>query len=81
MSMQHYQSPVYMEVSARDGTEHCDAAGALALKTRIESYWAERGYRVQCMLVLGQFCQAARASRLDVRSDMRNGLPADWSAR
>jgi hypothetical protein len=55
--------------------EFTDRAGAAELKTRIESYWRERGHDVQVMLVEGSFTPALRASRVDVRSDLVNGLP------
>lgn len=55
--------------------EYTDSAGAQELKTRIESYWQQRGYNVQVMLVDGSFTPALRASRVDVRSDLVNGLP------
>ena len=58
-----------------DEREYTDAAGARELKQRIEAYWLERGHRVQVMLVDGAFTAALRASRVDVRSDLVNGLP------
>jgi hypothetical protein len=50
-------------------------AGAAALKSKIETYWRERGYEVQVLLVDGPFSAALRATRVDVRSEMVNGLP------
>lgn len=55
--------------------EFTDRAGAAELKARIESYWRERGHDVQVMLVEGSFTPALRASRVDIRSDLVNGLP------
>ena len=55
--------------------EFTDEAGANALKVRIEAYWSARGHAVQVMLVEGGFSPALRASRVDVRSDLVNGLP------
>ncbi len=52
-----------------------NSAGAAVLKTKIETYWRERGYEVQAMLVDGPFSAALRATRVDVRSEMINGLP------
>ncbi len=49
--------------------------GAAALKTKIETFWRERGYEVQVMLVDGPFSAALRATRVDVRSELINGLP------
>jgi len=50
-------------------------SGAKELKARIESYWRQRGYDVQVMLVEAPFTQAIRAGRYDVRSEMVSGLP------
>lgn len=55
--------------------EYTDRYGANALKARIEAYWRERGYDVQVMLVEGSFTPQLRACRVDVRSDLVNGLP------
>lgn len=52
-----------------------NSAGAAALKAKIEAYWRERGYEVQVMLVDGPFSAALRATRVDVRSELINGLP------
>lgn len=60
---------------AEDQAEFTDRAGASELKARIEAYWRERGYNIQVMLVEGSFTPALRASRVDVRSDLINGLP------
>jgi hypothetical protein len=55
--------------------EYTDRAGASELKARIEAYWRERGHEVQVMLVEGGFTAALRAGRMDVRSDLVNGMP------
>lgn len=55
--------------------EFTDRTGAGELKARIEAYWHERGYDIQVVLVEGSFTPALRASRVDVRSDLVNGLP------
>ena len=55
--------------------ESCTKSGALLLKHRIESYWRERGYLVNCELRAASFDAAMRAARWDVRSDLVNGLP------
>ncbi|MCR6644660.1 MAG: hypothetical protein NVV62_09135 [Terricaulis sp.] len=55
--------------------DYTDQAGAKELKTRIEAFWRERGYDVQVMLVDAPFAAALRAARVDVRSEMVNGLP------
>ena len=43
--------------------EFTDRHGAELLKSRIESYWRERGYDVQITLVQAAFTPALRASR------------------
>lgn len=50
-------------------------AGASELKARIETYWRERGYDVQVMLIEAPFTQAIRSGRYDLRSELVNGLP------
>ncbi len=55
--------------------DYTDAAGAATLKARIEAYWRERGFEVQVMLVDAPFAAALRAARVDVRSEMINGMP------
>jgi hypothetical protein len=55
--------------------EYTDHAGAAELKTRIEAYWRVRGFEVQVMLVDAPFSPALRAVRVDVRSELLNGLP------
>lgn len=59
-------------------TDHCDREGANALKTRIETYWRERGAVVTVELVASPYLPAMRIARVDVRSDMLNGLPRGW---
>lgn len=53
-------------------------AGAEFLAQRIQAYWLERGYNVRCEIVSAGFHGAIRAARFDVRSDMVNGLPANY---
>lgn len=55
--------------------DYTDRPGANALKARIEAYWRERGFDIQVMLVEGAFTPNLRACRMDVRSDLVNGLP------
>lgn len=52
-----------------------DRQGANKLKARIEQYWRERGFAVQVMLVDAPFSPAVRAARVDIRSDLVNGMP------
>ncbi len=53
----------------------CDRAGAQRLADTIRAYWLVRGYDVQISLVEGGFHKAMRSNRVDVRSEMVNGLP------
>ena len=56
--------------------DFCNVEGARRLKQRIEEYWRERGYAVDIKLIEAGFVPAMRSARMDVRSDMVNGLPA-----
>lgn len=60
---------------SRGESDYCSRDGALALKTKIESYWRERGQDVMIALHNVGFHPAIRAARYDVRSDMVNGMP------
>lgn len=58
--------------------DHCDHPGAVQIKERIESYWRERGATVAVELVEAEYVPNMRTARVDVRSDMLNGLPRKW---
>jgi hypothetical protein len=58
-----------------DTSDHCDSDGAKRLAQRIEQYWRERGYAVDMKLIEGAFIAAMRSTRVDIRSDMVNGMP------
>ncbi|MBC7767577.1 MAG: hypothetical protein H7124_02190 [Phycisphaerales bacterium] len=60
---------------SRGEHDFCSRAGALALKSKIEAYWRERGQHVMVALHNVGFHPAIRAARFDVRSDMVNGMP------
>ncbi|MEZ5995697.1 MAG: hypothetical protein R3C25_08070 [Hyphomonadaceae bacterium] len=68
-------SGLFRAREAQDVGEYTDRDGAASIKERIETYWRAKGLDVQIMLVEGAFTPALRASRVDVRSDMLNGLP------
>lgn len=55
--------------------DYTDQRGASTLKERIEAYWRERGFDIQVILVEGAFTQSLRGCRMDLRSDLINGLP------
>ncbi len=59
----------------RADADWTNPAGAAQLKARIEDYWRERGFEIKVTLVDGPFNAALRASRVDVRSELVNGLP------
>lgn len=46
------------------------------LAAKIAAYWAKQGKEVHTELVGRRFHPAVRAARFDVRSDMKNGMPA-----
>ena len=56
-------------------SEWCDNDGASRLKQRIEAYWRDRGFDVDVNLVDAGFTASMRSARIDVRSDMVNGMP------
>jgi len=60
---------------AQGETDYCSRDGAVALKSKIEAYWRERGQNVMIVLSNVGFHPAIRAARYDVRSDMVNGRP------
>jgi|CXWL01.1.fsa_nt_gi hypothetical protein len=70
-----FQSQIGVLSQAGEGADWTCATGAAAIKSKIEAYWRDRGYEVQVMLVDGPFSPALRASRVDVRSELINGLP------
>lgn len=57
------------------GSNFTDRTGARVLKERIEAYWRERGFEIQVNLVEAPFSPAIRAARVDIRSELINGLP------
>lgn len=63
------------QADGREPMELTDQKGAVELKARIEAYWRERGHDIQVMLVDGGFSATMRTGRVDVRSNLVNGLP------
>lgn len=59
--------------------DYCTREGAERLKAQIEAYWAERGQDVKINLVQGGFLPSMRSARTDVRSNMVNGVPTEFS--
>lgn len=55
--------------------ELCDEAGAACVARMLEDYWEERGYGVTVRFLEAGFDVAMRTRRIDVRSDLVNGLP------
>ncbi|MGE0533184.1 MAG: phosphoglycolate phosphatase [Hyphomonadaceae bacterium] len=58
-----------------EGPNYCSREGAFVLKLKIEAYWRERGQVVHVNLCDAGFHYAIRCNRVDLRSDMMNGLP------
>lgn len=59
----------------------CGRPGAEWLASRIEEYWAERGYvPPEIQLEQRMFNTTMRSVRFDVRSDMEGGLPKKKTA-
>ena len=61
--------------------DYCDEAGAKRLKIQIENYWLAQGKRVNVELVYRPFMSKMRSTRMDIRSDMLNGMPNLRAAR
>lgn len=59
--------------------DHCDRPGAVQIKERIESFWRARGATVAVELVEAEYVPNMRTARVDVRSDLLNGWPREWS--
>lgn len=55
--------------------DHCDHDGAAALVARIRDYWKARGRTARLYMKEAAFDPAMRSARVDVRSDMVNGMP------
>lgn len=56
--------------------DYCSVEGAAELKTMVEQYWRQKGYAIEIELVPAGFHGAMRSCRVDVRSNLMNGLPA-----
>jgi hypothetical protein len=63
------------EVYPHDPLEWCDRDGAEALKRKIAAQWP--GYVIKFEAQRAGFTPEMRASRVDVRSNMVNGLPRE----
>lgn len=63
------------QITPNPSFDWCSREGALALKAKIEAFWAERGGAVQVLLLNGGFLKSLRGSSIDLRSDLKNGLP------
>ena len=56
--------------------DYCDYDGAMRIKNNVETYWRDRGYRVEVKLVEMGFVPAMRSKRWDTRCpDLVNGFP------
>lgn len=50
-------------------------AAAQHLKAKIEEYWSKRGLEVKIDFKPVRCISAMRAARIDIRSNMKNGMP------
>lgn len=57
----------------QDAPNYCTPDGANRLKARIEAFWRERGHTVTVELI--ETPAPAGTPRVDIRSDMVDGLP------
>jgi hypothetical protein len=53
-------------------------SGAMKLDSKINDYWAARGYQVKTWIEEGGFISTLRNQAFFVRSDMINGLPRGY---
>lgn len=58
------------------GRDYFTEDGARLIKEKIVAYWLERGLRVEVYFKHGAFAPALRTARVDVRSNMINGIPS-----
>lgn len=56
--------------------DYCGKDGAVALAHVIAAFWAARGHAVRVTLHDAGYHNLTRNTRVDVRSDMKNGRPA-----
>lgn len=58
----------------------CTEDGANEIKNRIQAYWNKRGENVDVRLKQSKFTPEMRTARVDVRSNMINGMPRQETA-
>lgn len=56
-------------------TEFCTNDGASRLALKIREYWHKQGFDVTVETHKEGFVSTMRSARIDVRSDMVNGMP------
>lgn len=71
-----YDDPFEFEPPLKKPRDFCNRTGAEWIAQAIEQYWNERGYVLQVELRQCLFHPAMRSARVDVRSDMVGGRPA-----
>ena len=64
---QHYQP--------RCSAEWCSDPAASELRNKIEAYWRKRGFAIQTEAVDAEYVDTCRTARVDIRSNLINGLP------
>ncbi|MGF1545655.1 MAG: hypothetical protein ACFB00_14375 [Parvularculaceae bacterium] len=55
--------------------DHCDKDGAQRLAQRIQDFWRKQGFDVRIEMNAEGFVSTMRSARMDLRSDMINGMP------
>lgn len=60
-------------------SDFCTNEGANYLAERIKEFWRKRGYEVDIEARREGFISTMRSARTDLRSDMVNGMPRQFS--
>ena len=61
---------------AKGGKDFCCGDGAEKLKSMIEQYWSSKGHKIETSLISADYTPKMRSRRVDVRSNLVNGLPS-----
>ena len=64
-----------MSAPTKYSTDFCGVDGADRLKKMIESHWRGLGHEVRVYCQQGEHHSQMRITRMDVRSNMINGMP------
>jgi muconolactone delta-isomerase len=75
----HRLTPREAELAAAIASDEGERARSMRLKAKIEAFWRARGYAVTVQLCDGPFENSLREARVDLRSDLVDGLPKGGS--